>query len=303
MSQGEASVVQRALLTNELRRLRAAARLGQEQVVQALDWSPSKLIRIEGGTVGISTTDLKALLDLYGVKEESRIGELVELARAARTRGWWRSFKSVQDEQYLNYVGYESGASIIRQAQGLLVPGLLQTPDYAADITLDYAGEYGRPVEELVELRLERQERVLGREKPPEQFYVLDEAVIRRRVGWRKDRKLMPDQLRHLIEIGSLPYVTIQVIPFYMGAHFGLKGPFTLLSFDNELGDVLFLESAHRGDLTLSDAASAELITSYHEAFEGLRRASLSPEQSLEFIEGVATEMSLEQRGEDGDGD
>jgi len=111
-------------------------------------------------------------------------------------------------------------------------------------------------------------------------------------VGSGSDPKLMPAQLRHLVDLSSRPYLTVQVIPFSAGAHFGLKGPFTLLSFDNELGDVLFFESARRGDLTLADPASADLITSYQEAFEGLRNIALSVEKSTQLIERTADKMA-----------
>ena len=296
MPESQAPVIQRALLTNELRRLRAGSHLGQEEVARALDWSLSKLIRIEGGTVGVSTTDIKALLDLYGVRDQDEITELVELARGARQRGWWTAYKNVTDQQYLNYVGYEAGASIIRTANGLLIPALLQTADYAWAITSEYITESSDAVKDAVELRLERQEQLAARKKIPRQYYVIDEAVIRRRIGAPKSPDVMPAQLRHLVEAASRPEVTIEVIPFEAGAHFGLKGPFTLLEFDGALGDLLYMESTRRGDLTLADPASSPLITSYHESFERLREISLGPQASVELIEEVADRMSESKR-------
>jgi len=297
MAEAEAPLVQRALLTSELRRLRAFAHLRQEEAAKTLDWSLSKLIRIEGGTVGLSTTDLKALLQLYGVTDEVRIAELVELARLARTRGWWASYTHVHNQGYLNYVSYETSASIIRMAHGLLIPGLLQTPDYAWALTPEYAEGENEVVRNIVELRLDRQEQLFNRDKPPIQFYVLDEAVIRRRVGAPKDYDLMPAQLRHLVDHASQPNVTIEVIPFGAGVHLGLQGPFALLAFDGELGDVLYLESARRGDLTLADQANSPLIRRYHEAFEELRKLSLGPEESIKLIKQVAEEMPQRHRG------
>lgn len=292
MPDSQASVIQRSILTNELRRLRARAHLGQDEVARALDWSLSKVIRIEGGTVGISTTDLKALLNLYETRDQDQVAGLVELARGARQRGWWTAYKNVTDQQYLNYVGYEAGASIIRTANGLLIPALLQTADYAWAITSEYIAESNDAVKDAVELRLERQERLTARDKLPRQFYVIDEAVIRRRIGAPKNPDVMPAQLRHLVEAASRPEVTIEVIPFEAGAHFGLKGPFTLLEFDGELGDLLYMESTRRGDLTLADPASSPLITSYHESFERLREISLGPEASIRLISEVAERMS-----------
>jgi hypothetical protein len=291
MPQGQASVIQRALLTSELRRLRSAVHLGQDEVARRLDWSLSKLIRVEGGTVGVSTTDLKALLDLYEVRDQERVADLVELAKGARVRGWWTAYKNVTDQAYINYIGYEAGASVIKTANGLLIPALLQTEDYAWAITLEYIGESGDIVKDVVELRLERQEQLASREPKPRQHFIIDEAAIRRQVGAPKNPDVMPAQLRRLVEIARRPEVTIEVIPFTAGAHTGLKGPFSLLEFDGELGDVLYMESPRRGDLTLADPASMPLVTSYHEAFERLREISLGPEASVSLISDVADEM------------
>jgi hypothetical protein len=107
----------------------------------------------------------------------------------------------------------------------------------------------------------------------------------------------MPAQLRHLVDHASQPNVTIEVIPFAAGAHFGMQGPFALLAFDGELGDVLYLESVRRGDLTLADQASSPRITHYHEEFEQLRQISLGPEESIKLIKQVAEEMTESHRG------
>jgi hypothetical protein len=168
----------------------------------------------------------------------------------------------------------------------------LQTEEYAWEITRSYIGDSNNLVKDLVDLRVERQEKVYGRNDPMRQFYVLDEAVIRRRVGGSENPALMPDQLRHLAELAARPEITVEVITFETGAHFGLKGPFIILQFDSELGDVLYMESTRRGDLTRGDPASAEEITSYREAFERLRELSLGRERSAQLIREVAEEMS-----------
>jgi transcriptional regulator with XRE-family HTH domain len=288
----QAPVVQRALLLSELRRLRTAKHLSQEDVAKALEWSLSKVIRIEGGVSRLQITDLKALLDLYEVTNPEQVNELLSLARAARERGYWSAYKNISDQGLLTYVGYEAGASIIREAQGLVIPGLLQTEEYAWEITRSYIGDSNNLVKDLVDLRVERQEKVYGRNDPMRQFYVWDEAVIRRRVGGSENPALMPDQLRHLAELAARPEITVEVITFETGAHFGLKGPFIILQFDSELGDVLYMESTRRGDLTRGDPASAEEITSYREAFERLRELSLGRERSAQLIREVAEEMS-----------
>ncbi|MWK34852.1 helix-turn-helix domain-containing protein [Actinomadura sp. J1-007] len=130
MAAAESPTVRQRRLRVELRRSRDGSGLTQDQVAESLDWSLSKVIRIESGAVNISTTDLRALLSLYGVAEE-RIAELVTLARAARERAWWSGYKKVISQQYYDLIGYESAAAAIRQFEPLVIPGLLQTQEYA----------------------------------------------------------------------------------------------------------------------------------------------------------------------------
>ena len=166
----QAPVVQRALLLSELRRLGTAKHLSQEDVAKALEWSLSKVIRIEGGVSRLQITDLKALLDLYEVTNPEQVDELLSLARSARERGYWSAYKNISDQGLLTYVGYEAGASIIREAQGLVIPGLLQTEEYAWEITRSYIGDSNNLVKDLVDLRMERQEKVYGRNDPMRQL-------------------------------------------------------------------------------------------------------------------------------------
>ena len=287
-------VVYSALLTNALKSIRHACNKQQKSVADALDWSVSKIIRIENGSVRISKTDLEALLRYYEVKDKARIDELVIWAREARISGWWDKYK-IPDKAFELYTGYESGATSIRMSQGLLVPGILQTESYAREVTSTYTTP--DRVASVVLLRLERQKEVFA--KAPEQYHFLDEAVIRRRVG-----DVMPDQLRHLVEVAQRPEMTIRVVPFTAGPHFGLRGPFVLLGFDVPLDNVLYLESARRGDLLVSedDAVSgqggatvddaADEIARYEDGFESLGKLALDPADSLELIERVAVETA-----------
>lgn len=288
-------VVQRARLTAELQRIRRDAGKTQEEVARALDWSPSKLIRIEGGNVGISTTDLQALLRYCGVDDEGRIQELAKLARGARTRGWWDPYKEdLSNNAYCTYLGYELGASSIRSFSPLLVPGLLQTEEYARALTIEFVPS-APAVEAVIEVRLLRQDKVFNREDPPQQHYVLDEAVIRRRVGGQRDRAIMPRQLAHILDVARRPDVTIELIPFDKGSHFGMRGEFTILGFESGPAGVLYLENARGGDLTV---AESEQIATYLEAFEHLRQLALPEDESIAFIEEAAQQMGEEPSAE-----
>src|ERR1700744_3746927 len=122
--------VQRRRLRAELRRSRLDAGLTQEQVASAMDWSLSKLIRIENGSVGISTNDLKAVLQHYEITDDKRTAELVSLSRASRERSWWSTYRDSISKRLIQLIEYENAAYITRNFQDLVIPGLLQTTDY-----------------------------------------------------------------------------------------------------------------------------------------------------------------------------
>ena len=151
--------VQRRRLRTEIRAARQVAGLTQDQVASAMDWSLSKIIRIEGGSVTISTNDIKALLACYQITDEHKIRTLVESARGARQRSWWREYADVANPKYLQYIEYESGAFAMRSFQPLVIPGILQTYEYAQSIQRQFAPYTpAGSADALVELRMRRQE-------------------------------------------------------------------------------------------------------------------------------------------------
>ncbi|MBV9794128.1 MAG: helix-turn-helix transcriptional regulator [Actinobacteria bacterium] len=269
-----------------MRRIRKDAGLTQEQVAAAMDWSLSKLIRIEGGGVSISVSDLRSLLTQYKISDGDQVEELVDLARAARQRAWFSAYRDITSPQYVMFVGYEAASSVIRQFEPTVVPGQLQTEEYARAVTLEYAADR---VDKLVELRMRRQE--LLEESRRRFHFILDEAVIRRRVGAPGHPGIMRRQLRKLVETARQPNVTIQVVPFSAGVHPGLKGPFTLLEFIGDDEDVLYLENASNPSVVLT-GEDLQILT-YREAFERLREQSLSAQQSIELINQIAEGMTL----------
>lgn len=288
MATDQGPVVQSALLRGELVRLRKESGLTQEQVAADLEWSPSKLIRVEGGRSSVTKVDLDALLSTYGVTSESTRERLQALNRGARTRGWWNSYRDASPT-YLDYVGYEAGAGFIRQFVSGFVPGLLQTPEYAEAVTVNSVDAVR--VASVVELRMQRQSELAQRDPRPRQYYVVDESVIRRHVGKAKDPAIMPNQLFSMADTAEGDdLVTVRVIPFRAGAHRGLSGPFTLLEFDGGLPDVLYIDAGRAAFVTMSgnDAQVAE----YRDDFELLLEDALSAEKSIELIRSVAEEMS-----------
>jgi hypothetical protein len=200
-----------------------------------MDWSLSKLIRIETGQVSITTNDLRALLAHYDIADETRVRELIDSGRASRERSWWSSYKEVAAPEYLTFLGYESSATYLRNFEPLVVPGLLQTEDYAREVIT------GVPhASALVELRMERQELIV-RDDGPRMYFMLDEAVIRRVVG---GPDVMHHQLRQLIELNKRPNIEIFVVPFSEGLHPLWRTPMIHFEFagaDDE--DVLYIEN------------------------------------------------------------
>ena len=276
--------VQRRRLRDELRRARDAAGLRQADVAHAMDWSPSKLIRIERGDVNVSTNDLKALLSHYGVKDKVRVNGLLELARAARGASFYDQYSDQLLPGFKEYLAYEASASVTRQYQPILIPGLLQTEEYARGL---FAG-YGRADPDAEDkgwaVRQHRQE-VHERETPPEMLFVLDEAALRRHVG---GGPAMRKQLQRLKEFAMEPHISIQIMPFSRGAHPGLAGSFMLLEFtDPSLADLLHLEGIN----STSIRDDTDQIARYLDRFAQLQKLALSPDESVDFLDVLMEEM------------
>jgi transcriptional regulator with XRE-family HTH domain len=285
-SETPSPVVQRRRLRTELRRARLEAGLTQEQVAKAMDWSLSKLIRIENGTVGISTNDLKAILAHYKILDEARTAELLALARGARERSWWNAYRDASP-RLIQLIEYESAASIIRNFQPMLIPGLLQTEEYAATMIRNL-GPQDTPdeVKTGIEIRVRRQQ-LLRQPDTPLMFFILDEAAVRRLVG---GKDAMRRQIQRLLDASDMPTVTIEVVPFSAGAHPGMQGSFVLFEFpDAADDDALYLESPNGDRLNRDDQ---EEISMYRERFEALRELSLGPQGSIEFLRRLMGELT-----------
>jgi transcriptional regulator with XRE-family HTH domain len=280
-------LVQRRRLRTELRRARAEAGLTQDQVSASMEWSLSKVIRIESGAVGISANDLKALLALYGIGDLGRTDGLLELARASRQTSWWSRYKGDVSAQYLQYIEYEEAASALRMYEPLLLPGLWQTREYATAIIRELADPEtpDGPIESRIAIRMQRQE-LLGRDSPPTIFCVLDEAAVQRMAG---QRNIARGQVARLIKLAGRPNMTLEIVPFSAGLHRGMLEPFLIAEFsDPDDGDVLFSETSR--DTIFSHDEAGE-ITGYREVFEELRRISLGAAGTLSYLENLADQI------------
>ncbi len=280
--------IHRRRLRSELRRVRKGAGFTQRDVAEAMEWSLSKLIRTESGSVGISTSDLKVLLQHYGVVDPAEVERFLSLARAGKEqRGWWTEYRELAPHQYLTLLGYESSASVIQTLQPLVIPGLLQDEEYARAIIRAVSGSAtDKLVEELVKLRMRRQEELAERSDPPDMVFVVDEAALHRWVG---GRDVMRHQLHRLKEEATRENVTIEVVPFTQGAHPGMQGPFVIFEFVDERDeDVLYLENS-RGDIFIRD--EQEEIDPYRASFADLRELAWATDSGT-VIDSVLHELS-----------
>jgi transcriptional regulator with XRE-family HTH domain len=279
----QSPTVRRRRLALELRRLREAAKLTCEEVADRLECSASKISRVETGRVSVSPRDVRDMLEIYGVPDLQR-DALVQLARESRQKGWWHAYGDSVQPHFATYLGLESAASEIRIYEVNLIPGLLQTEEYARAVIA--AGMVNSPradIERRVALRMERQRLTIT--SPPKVWAVLDEAALRREVG---GPEVMRMQLEYLRELGGLRNVSLQVIPFGGGAHPAMGRPFIILVFGEEADpDVVYLE-----DLTSALwVENVEEVDRYNVFFNHLQATALSFDNSAALMTAVLKEM------------
>jgi transcriptional regulator with XRE-family HTH domain len=276
--------VRQRRLAQALRELRHEAGLTQDAVGARMGWHTSKLFRLENArSPRVDWLDVKELMEMYGVRSPHREA-LIQLARDARMRGWWTPYRDVFTG---SYVALEDESSAMRLYCPELVPGLLQTEDYArAVIRAVRPGYDEESVERRVTARRARQKELLDRISPPELALVLNEAVLRRLVG---GEHTMAAQLRALADAAQRPGVMLQVLPFSAGAHASLEGGFVLIEFPEETDpDVVYVEGI-MGDIYLE---SVEEVKRYQSAFERNQAVALSPRESSAFMSSLARELA-----------
>lgn len=251
-----------------------------------MDWSLSKIIRIERGLVGLSTSDLRALLQLYGTDDPRRVSDMVDWARASRSRAWWIPFReSLPTSAFESLLGLEEAADNILVFSSSIIPGLLQTPRYITGV-MD-----GFPRTVLTEeaaniraqVRLRRQEHVLGRGTAVQ--VVMDEAALRRKVG---SDDVMAEQMSHLQQLSTVTNVSILILPFAAGPYVS-SGSFTILSFaDVEDDDAVYAETFDTDTIY----EGSDEVSLYQRLYNWVRDRSLDRNASLELIKRVADEFA-----------
>ncbi|MEU6817128.1 helix-turn-helix transcriptional regulator [Streptomyces sp. NPDC046860] len=272
--------VRRRRLGQELRKLRELKGMTAEEVADRLLVSQSKISRLENGRRSISQRDVRDLCGVYEVEDQRVVDSLMEMARDSRQQGWWHTFGDIP---YSVYIGLETDAQSLRVYEPQLVTGLLQTRAYAEALVRGALPETSTAeIDKRVKVRMRRQERVTDEANPLRLWVVLDEAALHRVVG---SKLIMREQLEHLAELSQLPHVTVQVLPFEVGAHPGLNGQYAILEFaDAADSSVVYLEGV-TSDLYLEKAPD---VQKYAVMYEHLRAQALPVEQSQRFIQDAA---------------
>ncbi|WP_328318025.1 helix-turn-helix domain-containing protein [Streptomyces sp. NBC_00388] len=272
--------VRRRRLGQELRRLRELKGMTAEEVAERLLVSQSKISRLENGRRSISQRDVRDLCGVYEVEDHRIVDSLMQMAKDSRQQGWWHAFGDIP---YSVYIGLETDAASLRVYDPQVVPGLLQTRQYAEALIAGALPETAvTDIEKRVQVRLRRQERVSADESPLRLWVVIDESALRRVIG---DRQLMIAQLEHLVELSQLPHVTVQALPFSVGAHPGINGQYAILEFpDTADSSVVYIEGV-TSDLYLEKAHD---VQKYSVMYEHLRAQALNVDQTRQFIMDIA---------------
>ncbi|MBC6471061.1 helix-turn-helix domain-containing protein [Actinomadura alba] len=275
--------LRRRRLSAELRRLRRDCGLTALDVTDRLNWAAGKLTRMERGEwVRPNPRDVQDLLDVYGVTDQHQREQLMAWAREGRERGWWHPYRDMLSESYTTFIGLEAETATERTFELAVIPGILQTADYARALMSRGPAEISAAeIDHRVEIRMARQQILTG-EDPLRLWAVIDEAALQRPAG---GDVVMRAQMQHLIKVAELPKVTLQVIPFSSGTHPGTKGPFTILEFrERQDPDAVYVENV-AGELFIEEP---EEVDSFRIAFERLTAVAKSPEDTIATIAGLA---------------
>lgn len=282
---GSGPTVRRILLGHQLRKLRESKGISREDAGYKIRGSESKISRLELGRVGFKKRDVEDLLTLYGVTDPADREPLLLLAEESNKPGWWQHYSDALPNWFSAFVGLEEAATRIRTYEVQFVPGLLQTEEYARQ-----AVRSGDPdadeakINDRVTVRMTRQRRITSTEDV-RLWAIIDEAALRRPVG---GAKVMREQLEHLRQLAAAPNITIQVVPFNIGAHAAEGGPFTILRFPEfDLPDIVYLEQL-TGALYLDKREDVDVYTM---VMERLSVASRTPSQTVQLLTEIMDEL------------
>lgn len=277
---GDSSTVRRILLGSLLRRLRESKNISMREAGYHIRATESKISRLETGKVSFKERDVEDLLTFYGVVDGKERDQVLDLVREANTLGWWHHFSEVLPSWFEAYVGLESAASVVRSYEVQFIPGLLQCPQYVDAVVSTNRAQSSTEIKRRVELR-QRRQAALERKDAPILWVVLDEAALRRPIG---GPDVMKAQIAYLIEQSQRPNITIQLLPYSVGAHAAEGGAFTLLRFaEADLPDVVYLEHLTGAQYI----ERAEDVEQYARAMDRISVDALHPEATVEALKSL----------------
>jgi transcriptional regulator with XRE-family HTH domain len=271
-----------------LARAAQAKGLSNNELARRLAWSDSRISRLFSGKRNVNNADLAAILAICGVKPPKR-EELLELGRHALERGWWQDYGNRLPPEIITLSNYEDAALAITTFQTVVVPGLLQTPDYMRALIQRSQTVPNAEIEMWIDVR-DRRQWIFDRQYPARFLFFLDEYALSR-TGPGPD--VMSDQVHHLLRMAVRPNVAIRIIPDQVGFHATHK-PFHLMSF-NELHPVVFVET----DTSALFLEKPATIAAYRRIEAYLATVALDERQSREWLANLATELGAPREEHD----
>ncbi|SFE29128.1 Helix-turn-helix domain-containing protein [Actinopolyspora alba] len=268
----------RIQLGMELEQLRTQAGKEREEVAERLGWYPTKVGKVETGAATLSAAEIEVLLGYFEV-DETTAERVRQLGKEARRRG---SYGKVSDWAR-SYVGMEAGAAEILLFAEELIPGLLQTEDYAREVAKASVLAKAPDIDQLVKRRVQRREKLYSTD-PPRLSVILGEAALRRRIG---GAEVMHEQLDLLLELAEFQHVTLQVLPFSTGSHASLGTSFTILRLHNNRKHTIYVE-----DITSADYLDRpHHLDTYNLVYERLRMDALGLHESQSVLRQTMNDL------------
>ncbi len=272
-------------LGQQLRALRESHGMPLREAGEFLQRDGSMVSRFETAEYPIRRGDVLALLDLYGVSEKRLREGLLRLSDDMWRKGWWDGYANTVDRLFIDLPWLEARADRIGAYEAMLVPGLLQTREYAETLirSVAAADTSEEQIGKMIELRMTRQQVISG-EAPASFTAILDESVLRRIIG---GPEVMREQLTHLREIAERPTVEIRILPLRRGAHAGLDGAFWLYEMPDPYPDVAYIENLAGAVYVEEDTA----VDRFRQAYYQLSAMALAGKESAALIAALAKEL------------
>lgn len=285
MAEGGSQVMQQRRLRAELRRLRESAGYTQKDAAAGIEWSTSKVIRIETGASNVSSADVRAMLHFYGVKDPAKTDDILALTRV-KDDAWWNAYRTAYRKEFLEYLAYEDSATQVRQFISFVIPGLLQTEEFMRAFFAGYMNDT-EWIERGVQVRTRRQQG-LAPDSGKQALFIIDESALHRWIG---GAEVTRRQLEHLRDMAKQPNIDIRIVPFSLGMHPGMRASFTILDFPSHDEDTIVSVENPEKDMLVKDGPDE--TSKYLEIFSILEEIATPADDIDAALDGVLSRMQL----------